>query len=88
MVAEYEPEFNEPAPDTVNVPPEIVVAPENVLTPDNVNEPEPDFDNVPVDVAIGSATAISPVLASNVRLNVPVIALPDDGSNVNVPESA
>ena len=88
MAAEYEPEFNEPAADTVSVPPEIVVVPLNVLTPDNVNEPEPDFVNVPVDVSIGSATTTAaPVFASNVRLNVPVIALPVDGSNVNVPES-
>ena len=43
--------------------------------------------SVPVDVAIGSETVISPVFASNVRLNVPVIALPDDGSSVRVPES-
>ena len=49
--------------------------------------PEPDFVNVPVDVAIGSATTASPVFASNVKLNVPVNALPDAGSNVNVPES-
>ena len=88
MFAEYEPEFNEPAPDTVSVPPEMVVVPLNVLTADNVNVAEPDFVNVPVDVAIGSATTTAPVFASTVRLNVPVIALPDDGSNVNVPESA
>ena len=88
MFAEYEPEFNRPAPDTVSVPPEMVVVPLNVLTADNVNEPEPDFVNVPVDVAIGSATTTSPVLASSVRLNVPVIALPVAGSNVNVPASA
>ena len=69
------------------MPPEIVVVPLNVLTPDNVNEPEPDFVNVPVDVAIGSATATSPLFASNVKLCVPVIALPVDVSNVNVPES-
>ena len=87
MFAEYEPEFNEPAPDTVSVPPEMVVVPLNVLTADNVNEPEPDFVNVPVDVAIGSETTTSPVFASNVRLNVPVIALPVAGSNVNVPKS-
>ena len=87
MFAEYEPEFNEPAPDTISVPPEMVVVPLNVLTADNVNEPEPDFVNVPVDVAIGSATTTSPVLASSVRLNVPVIALPDDGSIVKVPRA-
>ena len=69
------------------MPPEIVVVPLNVLTPDNVNEPEPDFVNVPVNVAIGSTTATSPLFASNVKLYVPVIALPVDGSNVNVPES-
>ena len=69
------------------MPPEIVVVPLNVLTPDNVNVPVPDFVNVPVDVAIGSATTTSPVFASNVKLNVPVIALPDAGSNVNIPES-
>jgi hypothetical protein len=87
MVAEYEPEFNEPALDTVNVPPEIVVAPVNELTADNVNVPEPDFVNVPVDVAIGSATVTSPVFASTVRLNVPEIALPVKGSKVRVPAS-
>jgi hypothetical protein len=85
--AAYEPEFNEPAPDTVSVPPEMVVVPLNVLTADNVNEPEPFFINLPVDVAIGSETTTSPVFASNVRLNVPVMALPDNGSNVKVPES-
>jgi len=76
-------------PDTVMLPPDaaIVVLPEYVLAADIVNVPEPDFVNVPVDVAIGSATTTSPVFASNVKLNVPVIALPDDGSNVNVPES-
>ena len=68
-------------------PAEIVVSPVYVLAFDNVNVPAPDFVNVPVDVAIGSATTTSPVFASNVRLNVPVIALPDAGSNVNVPES-
>ena len=57
------------------------------MAPDNVTVPEPDFVNVPLDVAIGSATTTSPVFASNVKLNVPVIALPDAGSNVNVPES-
>ena len=70
------------------MPPEIVVVPLNVLTADNVNVPEPDFVNVPVDVAIGSATTTSPVFASNVKLNVPVIALPVDGSNVKVSVSA
>ena len=88
MFAEYEPEFNEPAPDTVSVPPEMVVVPLNVLTADNVNVPVPDFVNVPVDVAIGSATTTSPVFASNVRFCVPVIALPDAGSKVKVPVSA
>ena len=58
-----------------------------MLAADIVNVPEPDFVNVPVDVAIGSETTTSPVFASNVKLNVPVIALPVDGSNVNVPES-
>ncbi len=58
-----------------------------MLAADIVNVPEPDFVNVPDDVAIGSTTTTSPVFASNIKLNVPVIALPDDGSNVNVPES-
>ena len=87
MVAEYEPEFNWPALDTVTVPAEMVVEPVNVLTAASVNVPEPDLVSVPVDVAIGSATVTSPVFASNVRLNVPVTAFPDDGSNVRVPES-
>jgi hypothetical protein len=87
IFAEYEPEFNEPALDTVNVPPEIVVAPVNELTADNVNVPEPDFVNVPVDVAIGSATVTSPEFVSTVRLNVPEIALPVKGSKVRVPAS-
>ena len=73
---------------TTITPASTEVAPVNVLTADNVNVPVPDFVNVPVDVCIGSETKTSPVFASNVRLNVPVIALPDDGSNVNVPVSA
>ena len=76
------------AAPSATVPADTVVVPVYVLLPDNVNVPEPDFVNVPVDVAIGSATRTSPVFASNVKLNVPVNALPDDGSNVNVPESA
>ena len=73
---------------TTITPASTEVAPVNVLTADNVSVPEPDFVNIPVDVAIGSATTTAaPVFASNVRLNVPVIALPVDGSNVNVPES-
>ena len=87
MTAEYEPEFNEPAPDTVSVPVEIVVLPLYVLAPDSDNVPEPDLVRVPVSVAIGSATTTSPVFESNVKLNVPVIALPVAGSNVKVPES-
>ena len=75
------------AAPSATVPADTVVVPVYVLSPDKVNVPEPDFVNVPVDVAIGSATTTSPVFASNVKLNVPVIALPDDGSNVNVPES-
>ena len=83
-----DPDPSAPDPDTVSVPAEIVVMPLYVLAPDNVNVPEPDFVNVPDDVAIGSATTTAaPVFASNVRLNVPVIALPVDGSNFNVPES-
>ena len=76
------------AAPSATVPADTVVVPVYVLSPDNVNVPVPDFVNVPVDVAIGSATTTSPVFASNVKLNVPVNALPDDGSNVNVPESA
>ena len=83
IFAEYEPEFNEPALDTVNVPPEIVVAPVNELTADNVNVPEPDFVNVPVDVAIGSATVVLP-LPATVRANSPSTALPGDTSMVSV----
>ena len=79
--------LSEPEPDTVSVPAEIVVLPLYVLAPDNVNVPEPDLVSVPVDVAIGSATTTSPVFESNVKLNVPVIALPVAGSNVKVPES-
>ena len=75
------------AAPSATVPADTVVVPVYVLSPDNVNVPVPDFVNVPVDVAIGSATTTSPVFASNVKLNVPVNALPDDGSNVNVPES-
>jgi hypothetical protein len=87
MVAEYEPEFNEPALDTVNVPPEIVVAPENVLTADNVSVPEPDFVNVPVEVAIGSATVVLPAPAT-VSANSPSTPLPDNTSMVSVLASA
>ena len=78
---------SEPESDTVSVPAEIVVVPLKVLAPDNVNVPPPNFVNVPVDVAIGSETTTSPVFASIVRLNVPVIALPVAGSNVNVPRT-
>ena len=55
---------------------------------DSVNVPEPDFVNVPVPVAIGSATATSPVFASTVNAKAPSNAFPDDTSNVNVPASA
>ena len=83
MVAEYEPEFNEPALDTVKVPPEIVVAPENVLTADNVSVPEPDFVSVPVDVATGSVMVVLP-LPATVSAKVPSMASPDDTSIVSV----
>ena len=87
MFAEYEPEFNEPAPDTVSVPPEMVVVPLNVLTADNVNVPEPDFVNEPVNVAIGSATVVFP-LPATVSANSPSTPLPDDTSMASVLASA
>ena len=76
-------------PVTEIVPPEalIVVVPLYVFAPASVRVPVPDLIRLPVDVAIGSATETLPVFASTIRLNVPVMALPDDGSNVNVPES-
>jgi hypothetical protein len=76
-------------PVTAIVPPDelIVVVPLYVLAPDSVNVPVPDFVRLPDDVAIGSTTVTSPVFASKVRLNVPVIALPVNGSNVRVPAS-
>jgi len=58
-----------------------------VFAPASVSVPVPDLTRLPVEVAIGSATVTLPVFASTVRLKVPVIALPDDGSNVRVPKS-
>ena len=52
---------------TFNVPADTDVLPVYVFAVDNVNVPDPDFVNVPVLVAIGSATATSPVFASTVN---------------------
>ena len=59
-----------------------------MLAADIVNVPTPNLVSVPVDVSIGSETRKLPEFASNVKLNVPVIALPVDGSSVKVSVSA
>ena len=86
------PAYDAPEPNvpvTEIVPPDalIVVVPLYVLAPASVRVPVPDLVRLPVEVAIGSATETLPVFASNVKLKVPVMALPDAGSSVNVPES-
>lgn len=60
--AEYEPDPNEPVPDTVTPPPEaeIVVDPEYVFVPESVSVPEPDFVTVPDPVAIAPETVNEP----------------------------
>jgi hypothetical protein len=83
--AEYEPDPNEPVPDTVIPPPEaeIVVDPEYVFVPESVSVPEPDFVTVPDPVAIAPETVNEPV-----PLKVVLTFEPDTPpDNVNVEAS-
>ena len=71
-------------PDTVIFPPEalMVVLPEYVFAPDNVNVPAPDFVNVPEPVVIAAIDDV-PTLSTVNPMSVPVT--PPD--NVNEPAS-